>query len=393
MEKYYRILSEKLEKYSRKYGTHTKRAALAVIFWNIKQLLAFSPQRRGIHRPDTLRIAIEMDGGVGDHLLAANYVWYFKEFLGDLKYELELITHRLSAGTLVFKDPVTPVEKVAQVSDYDLYISIFAYLRVPVIEIANLKKIEALSPKLLDLVKKYITFSQESYLSFYNPSTGGTSAFNYAMAQGKRRIEQLDIDGILGIGPEFKAEIPLVSNEEEVLKKFDLNQPFITLFRGVDSNVKSFECTRLWPVAYYNKITTLLKEHYPEYLLVQMGDSTKRVPPMENIDVNLIGKTTMDEVKVILKNARLHIDGEGGIVHLRHALHGGQSIVVYGPTSDIYYGYPENINLRADFCHACEWAHRQWYELCLRSGNASAECLKRISPDRVFQEIQNVLNH
>lgn len=50
-----------------------------------------------------------------------------------------------------------------------------------------------------------------------------------------------------------------------------------------------------------------------------------------------------EKLKVILKHAKLHIDSEGGLVHLRHAIKGGPSVVLFGPTSPLSANTPSGL--------------------------------------------------
>ena len=122
--------------------------------------------------------------------------------------------------------------------------------------------------------------------------------------------------------------------------------------------------------------------------IVQLGFSEDRCPKFNNIDIDLIGKTSLEEVKIILNNSIIHIDGEGGMVHLRHALHGGKSIVLFGATSPEFYGYSENINLRGDGCsHWCEWITENWQAKCAR-GYDRPPCSYSLTPETVYNEFK-----
>ncbi|WP_428073006.1 glycosyltransferase family 9 protein [Candidatus Avelusimicrobium faecicola] len=104
-----------------------------------------------------------------------------------------------------------------------------------------------------------------------------------------------------------------------------------------------------------------------------------------NADKNLAGKTSLEEIKVILKHAFLHIDSEGGLVHLRHALKGGASCVFYGPTSPQVYGYSENISLCSNVCPIyCECYSRTWQKKCLRGKRI---CMESITPQYALDKI------
>ena len=112
---------------------------------------------------------------------------------------------------------------------------------------------------------------------------------------------------------------------------------------------------------------------------------------MKNVHLNLAGKTSLDEIKAILKNSLLHIDGEGGLVHLRHALKAGPSCVLFGPSSPEVLGYSENINLSSGACPIhCEFYHDDWLKECVK--NLDCVCMKELKPDFVFTKISQYLS-
>ena len=162
---------------------------------------------------------------------------------------------------------------------------------------------------------------------------------------------------------------------------------FITLHRGSDSNY-SKNVVKLWPTEYYNTLIGMLREKYPTAILVQMGISESRCVLMSGVDINLVGKTTMEEVKILLKHSALHIDCEGGYVHLREALNGGCSTVLFGPTSMEFYGYDNNINIKGNGClHPCEWQREDWLDHCVK-GETKPSCMYSISPAVVLEKIE-----
>ncbi|WAW00359.1 hypothetical protein NB636_02695 [Oxalobacter aliiformigenes] len=135
---------------------------------------------------------------------------------------------------------------------------------------------------------------------------------------------------------------------------------------------------------------TKLKLSFPDIKIVQLGVSHERCESMQNIDINLIEKTTLPDIAALLKNAWLHIDCEGGLVHLRHALKGGKSVVIFGPTSPSFFGYSENINIRSDLCkYPCEWLTENWQKKCIRKSNKHI-CMKSINADIVMNKILEI---
>ena len=103
----------------------------------------------------------------------------------------------------------------------------------------------------------------------------------------------------------------------------------------------------------------------------------------------------MEEVKALLKNSLLHIDNEGGLVHLRHALCAKKSIVLFGPTSDLFYGYAENENVRSNVCEEpCEWENAKWNTWCKKIKNENSKisiCMKQISDMQLWIKIKMYL--
>lgn len=72
----------------------------------------------------------------------------------------------------------------------------------------------------------------------------------------------------------------------------------------------------------YDRLAGMVKEkfRFTELKIVQCRIDPKQIPQMQNADVNLVGRTSMEELKSLLKNNLLYIDNEGELVHLRHAL-------------------------------------------------------------------------
>ena len=74
-------------------------------------------------------------------------------------------------------------------------------------------------------------------------------------------------------------------------------------------------------------------------MVVQIGADNSQ--SIEGVDLDLRNKTTLDEVSWIIKQSRLHIDGESGLVRMAHALH-TTSIAIFGPTSKSFFAIDGN---------------------------------------------------
>jgi ADP-heptose:LPS heptosyltransferase len=114
---------------------------------------------------------------------------------------------------------------------------------------------------------------------------------------------------------------------------------------------------------------------------------------MLGIDINLVGKTDMERVKMLLKNSLVHIDGEGGFTHLRRALNGGKSIVFFGATSREFFGYKGNENLKGNGCdHPCEWLTKDWLNHCPR-GYIEPPCMTSITPAMAMNAFRGIVKY
>jgi ADP-heptose:LPS heptosyltransferase len=110
---------------------------------------------------------------------------------------------------------------------------------------------------------------------------------------------------------------------------------------------------------------------------------------IEGVDLNLVGKISFLEAAAVLERARLHIDGESGLVHLRHLL-GGRSVVMFGPTPAEYFAYADNCNIVSKDCRGCMWMTDDWFEVCPR-GLAESRCMASIATTEVLKDVIGVL--
>jgi ADP-heptose:LPS heptosyltransferase len=116
-------------------------------------------------------------------------------------------------------------------------------------------------------------------------------------------------------------------------------------------------------------------------LIVQLGTTTSEA--IAGVDLNLIGRTSLAEAAALLRATALHLDNEGGLVHLA-ACYGRRSLVVFGPTPSDYFGYPGNINLDPLRCGGCWWIEESWMDRCPRS-MTPPECMFAQPPERLVE--------
>lgn len=342
-----------------------------------------------------LKICFQISGGFGDYLVFANYLEYFKKKYSGSRDQIDIyFPMGVGSAKSIFDDSygvnlLRSAKKIKR-KTYDLY---FKLSRFPQVCFYREVKIKATRPELLQYIAACKAFEVEHRDFFvFSPYRDGKTA-DYCIQRNQIRLQQPDIYGLLKITQEYRFPLKIQCDEQQFLQKWSLSpDKYITIHHGCDTRYSY--STKLWKWENYDSLAGMIKENYPELKIVQCGIDSKQFPQMRNADLNLVGKTNMEEVKALLKNSMLHIDNEGGLVHLRHALCAKKSIVLFGPTSDRFYGYAENENIRSDVCKVpCEWKNKEWNYKCNNKQKIEniAQCMCAIEIDNLFEELKPIL--
>ena len=337
---------------------------------------------------DKIAIAVICDGGVGDSICHLNYCYklhkYSDKVVIDLYNKAKTIDSLYDPNQNYLRAWFNKDEFVEKKKYfYDLVIRIKE--RFPLIVYAHLRRIDRIDGRIGRLVELYREYYKNfSFYYDFSPSSDGASA-NLSLAMGFKRFNQADLYHKLGI-KDIEISIQTTS-DNDVLSKFGLHTDnYITVNRSVDSGRGQWESTKLWPKAYYEELFKKLKTLFPKLAIVYISPQTEDFVPSDI--VNLGGRTSFNDLKILLKHSYLHIGPEGGMIHLRHALCKKRSCVLFGPTSQDFYGYPENINIEGPGCiNHCEWLTDRWQEKCLNNSGTCCEKLVRMTPDYVINEI------
>ena len=185
-----------------------------------------------------------------------------------------------------------------------------------------------------------------------------------------------------------KTWIPMREEYKKRLQELGLNEKkYITLNRGADSMGRSKMQTKVWPLEHYNDFVMLFKNQYPDIEIVQVGASGNA--KIRGVDKYILGES-LEVTKWILKGSILHLDCEGGLVHLATQLD-TKCAVVFGPTPKHFYEYPQNINMVYEGCNNCMGTHPEWAFECYK-GLSEPECMYKVTPEIVMKNIKSYMD-
>jgi hypothetical protein len=329
--------------------------------------------------PDAVMMAIRVTGGLGDFVVVARFIRDLCQYAANLKIHVFCPAEAV-AGAWVFA-AVPQIEAVYNESfffhvhqNYDC--SLVAHqMAFYYGEHADYDKIRSLSPNLLKVLSA-LNKSRPQWDVFihHHPFLDGAMAHT-AVALGESRNTLLHSMSGLKPGGDI---LPLKLDETICDGIRATHARWLTINNGFDANfaIGGAPATKCYPQHHWNTLVGLLKKAHPDIAIVQIGAKTSRLVP--GADVDLIGKTSLPQVAAVIRGGMLHIDIEGGLVHVAASV-GRRSAVFFGPTSVKYFSYADNLNLSSGFCGNCWWTKRTWMEACPREFD-SALCMEHLDP-------------
>ena len=344
-----------------------------------------------MNNSDKIKIAFITNGGAGAVFVYANFLLHLRNYLKDENIWLIVYGHKSEdLNSLVFDscDFVDEYHSAAERSNAyaaDVVISINFYCDV-LYEADEIKKKSSRLHELLETWRSFLSSDRErNYLS--RTMHRDFNTYVYARINNKCFLNIADVRGILGVPKDFVWRLD-VSESENIIHQYGLSEDeYITLQSGATPGAIAKVSPKQWPNYHFEELIRLLKIMYPQKMIVQLGED-QNSEAIRGIDVNLLGKTNWRQLAAIIKHAWLHIDGECGMVHLRAALHAGTSVVLFGVTSTNFYGYKQNINMRASATcpYPCARLTDTWLERCMK-GVFPSPCMDENMPFGVMDRI------
>lgn len=372
-------------------GSTLVRAAMKFSLWRKDTKVRLKRLFKQVTPPSgKLRILVHIRGGIGDVVMTRVFVKKLRETLPDaliyFAYDYK------AAVDMVFSDGIIDgfhANKYIPAA-FDLVISGCHLLMYDFI---NRPRIEKLAPHLLPVIEKGLSV-QACFKPFatYTPHLDGQLAA-ITMAHGGGRVTNLGWFSGLDIDQNEEAPLSLDPQKStEILAKHHLTgKDYITIHDGINTNTDTSNGhpTRCWPQNHWAEFSRLFKKAFPDVKLVQLGGEKSHV--FDFVDISLVGKTPLADLPYILGNARLHVDGESGMVHIAH-LTPTNSVVLFGPTPVKYFGYSRNTNIQSPHCGECMNITKHWMTQCLLHKPVQEQCMASITPQTVFEAVCKHLN-
>jgi hypothetical protein len=347
--------------------------------------------------PDTtgILVAFRVSGGIGDHLLAARYIRDLMAASGEFRFDI--YSPRPEIAALVFGH-------MAQFNRcYDEYFSWRAHqhhMHYPLAmwvsqfvvllnETVDWPRLNKDYPKLVRICETIDRVRHARFLDdivnhhpFQDNLLGLKAVFMNASRQNLAHI----MSGIAYGGDSLP--IPV---DRATLERFGLDKrPYVTIHNGFDAEFQTgsgfaSRSTKVYPR--FDTVVAALRKQRPDLLIVQLGTRTSQ--PIAGVDHQLMNRTSLAETASLLAGSALHIDNEGGLVHLAACL-GTRCCVVFGPTPVDYFGYGQNVNIAPKECGSCWWVTRDWMTNCPR-GFENPVCLSKTSPETVVEAMLSLM--
>ncbi len=339
---------------------------------------------------DTVNMAVLITGGLGDLLVIARTLRQMAEHCPACRF---YVFHPFpDQGKWVFRNCSYVADVLPEfffetysssLCDCGCVINSFLFFHE---EVANPEKIRKLCPSLMQLISVNRRKIENWWVFVENHPCLDGAAARQIVALGYNRYSFLS--SLLAFpAPSLQLDLPV---DESKAAELQQRYPrYITLNTGFDRNfiMSVSRATKCYPDEYWQKLVYLLKERFPGLGIIQLGGGNGCA--VSGTDENLSGKTTLSECAGILKHSLLHLDIEGGLVHLCASL-GVRSAVLFGPTSPEYFSYPDNLNFRDSACSECWWVTERWMEACPKQ-NSRNECMWSLPPERVLAGVEKVL--
>lgn len=340
--------------------------------------------RAGKFSDNAVHIAFCPTGGLGDYIISAKVL---EEIQMCCEAKIDVFCEKTVFGRAIYgeREGVSLREYKDFEKDrnsYDLALLVEHFIHI---KNYDPKRLSKLSPVLYEKVNYILDNWDKLYVDIPQQCWREKIQFERCKVLGLDRWTELRMGEAFEIADK-KVDIPI---DESCMTIWEENghtdKKYVTINYGADAMRAGLKQLKMWPKEYFEELVERIHRELPEMKVVQLGD--KKAEMIAKCDKYVFGES-MEQTKWILKKSLVHIDCEGGLVHLATQL-GTKCIVIFGPTPLHMYGYEENINLQSSQCSNCMGLHKDWAYNCFTNHNG--ECMYRITAKEVMECLLNCM--
>ena len=258
------------------------------------------------------------------------------------------------------------------------------------LKIRSYFEVDVLHEKMLnenyDRLLKFLNSISE-YNTLYTPAQRDAYAWAALGEYTRKNVYTInDIDGSLGIRDNH-VKLLINSAYETEFRALGLPRYYITINYGNGYTLGRENIhAKQWPFRYFVQFIEMFKANFPQVDIVQLG--AKGAEALPGVKYRLLGQH-LDLVEHILLHSVLHLDVEGGLVHLATQL-GTKCVVLFGQTQLNFYAFEENINIQAGSCQGCYGICNSPIR-CVRN-LVEPDCMKSITPEIVMKYVADYIS-
>lgn len=335
-----------------------------------------------------LRLSVYLGGALGDYIV---YLRFVDQISSVCPCAVDLFLDRIEFAQFVFGDRenVTIVHDAENclfnnsVTRYDLALHVDHGVTL---RHADLGAIREKAPDFYQTACRIVEYTKANQINIAKQNERESVILRRAKFLGESKWSKLSCGGAADMAGMY-SNIVLDPAAYPVLDRYGIKgRKYITVNFGADKNMGGTAQTKVLPCDTLEKFIGLFKAAHPDYLVVQTG--VKNSLPLEGADCFAF-ECRLPETAVVLKYSTLHVDSEGGLVHLSAQM-STPSVVSFGPTPVYYYGYPRNENIVSPACSECMSVTPTWSKVCPK-GLQVPECMRAITAEMIMERAEKVL--
>jgi len=331
----------------------------------------------------TLTIAFCLSGNLTNYLIAANYMWHVAKSILPNSHNIDVYSASGNEYAHFAFDNSDLARRIYDFSlskddfvNYDMVVELDSYPNILYYDEYILSRI---APKIID----YILDCKRFHI-LYGQILGKESFMRnrwvvYQEITGRMWLQISDISE--------KYKYPLPMSKESVFDFPVGGGAFITICSTQSGTVRD------WPKNYWDSLRSCLLDAYAYYWILDIVGIESGEYSVIWIcgDKKISRRLSLSQIALLMRETILFISADNSLVRLRYALHGGASIVLFGPTSEKVGGCPGNENIRGLGCkHWCEGVSKNWERNCLL-GEEPSPCMASITPEWVMEIAEQCL--